>query len=403
VSTFLAYTPPAAGHVYPLAPGLLELQRRGHRVHVRTSPSLAEQLRAAGLTAEPVDPRIIAALGRPGDEPETMTDLLARGSYEMTDLADAISTIRPDVVLADTNTYGANTAAEASGLPWMTTLPSLLPMPGKGIPPYGLGLAPMPGPVGAVRDKVLWKLVEKVYGRRMLPGLDRLRADARLASLSSPLDYFRRADRLLVLTGPPLEYPRPNLPGHVRMVGGQLWDPPAPTPEWLLEDGDPWVLVTCSTHYQADEALAVAAVQALRDEPVRILVTLADAYDATTLPEAKNLRVERFIAHAPVLAHSAAVVCPSGMGIVQKSIAAGVPIVAVPYGRDQPEVARRVVESGAGVLLPKKRLDADRLREAVRQAISMRSQVKAATAALDAAGAADRFADAAEELAPALR
>lgn len=30
MSTFLAYTSPAAGHLFPLVPGLLELQRRGH-------------------------------------------------------------------------------------------------------------------------------------------------------------------------------------------------------------------------------------------------------------------------------------------------------------------------------------------------------------------------------------
>jgi len=46
-----------------------------------------------------------------------------------------------------------------------------------------------------------------------------------------------------------------------------------------LEPGDPWVLVTCSTDYLPDERLATTAVQALRDEPVRVLVTLADAYD----------------------------------------------------------------------------------------------------------------------------
>ena len=34
--------------------------------------------------------------------------------------------------------YGATVAAEASGRPWAYVLPSLLPLPGKGIPPYGL-------------------------------------------------------------------------------------------------------------------------------------------------------------------------------------------------------------------------------------------------------------------------
>jgi UDP:flavonoid glycosyltransferase YjiC (YdhE family) len=209
---------------------------------------------------------------------------------------------------------------------------------------------------------------------------------------------------VLVLTGAPLEYPRVDLPAHVRLVGGQVWDPPAEAPAWLTAPGDPWVLVTCSTHYQADEALAVAAVEALRDEPVRVLLTLADAYDAAPLPPRlpANVRVERFVPHGPVLARAAAVVCPSGMGIVTKAVAAGVPVVAVPFGRDQPEVARRLAQAGTGVVLPAKRLDPTRLRAAVRAALALRPRARSVAASLpSAAVAAEQFADAASELVPA--
>jgi len=169
------------------------------------------------------------------------------------------------------------------------------------------------------------------------------------------------------------------------------------------------VLVTCSTHYQGDEALAATAVEALRDEPVRVLVTLADAYDTATLPQAPNVRVERFVPHAPVLAQAAAVVCPSGMGIVAKSVAAGVPVVAVPFGRDQPEVARRVAQAGtrvvlpaqagASVVLPARKLAPARLRQAVRDAVALRDEARAVAATVAPADtAAGRFADAAGEL-----
>jgi MGT family glycosyltransferase len=140
-------------------------------------------------------------------------------------------------------------------------------------------------------------------------------------------------------------------------------------------------------------------VEALRDEPVRVLLTLADAYDSAELPPAGNVRVERFVAHAPVLERAAAVVSHSGMGIVQKAIAAGVPIAAVPFGRDQPEVARRVVEAGAGVQLRIKDLGPERLRATVREALAMRPSAQAAGARMRGSGGAARFADAVEELA----
>ena len=114
------------------------------------------------------------------------------------------------------------------------------------------------------------------------------------------------------------------------------------------------MLVTCSTEYQGDEALAAAAIEGLRDEPVRVIVTLADAHGVAELPRADNARIERFVPHGPVLERAAAVVCHGGMGIVQKAVAAGVPIVAVPFGRDQPEVGRRIAESKTGVQVKKR-------------------------------------------------
>ena len=405
MSTFLAYTAPAAGHVFPLVPGLLALQERGHRVHVRTAAELTAPLRAAGLDAAPIDPRVAAIAV--GDHEERgglgrlrrgYADLIARARLDGPDLAAAVAELEPDAVLVDVLAYGAQIAAERDGRPWALTLPSLLPLPEPGIPAYGLGQRPRAGIVGRLRDRALWRLMERLYGGALLPGLNALRDGAGLAPLRSPLELFAAPARVLALSGEPLEYPRRALPPHVRLVGAQPWDPPAAAPAWLEEPGDPWVLVTCSTDYQGDERLAAAAIDALRDAPVRVVVTLADAHGTAALPQAANARVERFVPHGPVLERAAAAICHGGMGIVQKAVAAGVPLVAVPFGRDQPEVARRVAECGAGVVLPARRLSPERLRAAFDAALARRDGARAAGRRLRAAGGPARFADAAEEL-----
>jgi len=398
MATFLAFAPDAAGHVFPLVPGLLALQERGHRVQLRTGADLAKVVRAAGVDALVSEVDRLGGQTGPSRLRHGLAGLLARAPSERRSLDRALADVQPDAILVDTNAFGAAVGAERSGLPWATTLPSLLPLPGVGIPPYGLGLSPLRGPLGCARDRVLWQLVDRLFTRALLPGLNSLRRDAALRPLRSALDHLRGPNRLLVLTGEPLEYPRCDLPAHVRMVGAQLWDPPAETPEWVVEDGDPWVLVTCSTGYQGDDRLAVAAVEALREMPVRVLVTLADAYGATELPSAVNVRVERFVPHAAILDRAAAVVCHAGMGIVQKALAARVPVVAVPFGRDQPEVARRVAQSRAGVALSTRRLTPQRLRKAVERAIALQPGLDQLAARLVAAGGPVRFADAAEEL-----
>jgi UDP:flavonoid glycosyltransferase YjiC (YdhE family) len=86
------------------------------------------------------------------------------------------------------------------------------------------------------------------------------------------------------------------------------------------------------------------------------------------------------------------------MGIVTRSACAGVPMVVVPFGRDQPEVARRVVESGAGIQLKPKELTAERLRESVHTALAMKADAERVARRLDPNGAPARFADAAESL-----
>jgi len=129
---------------------------------VRTGFSLIDQLRAAapGLTVAAVDARITGSIANhtPGGQGHVdgTGDLLARGPWEAQDLTTAIAEVRPDALLVDSNTYGAGVAAEASGLPWAQYMASVLPLPGRGIPPYGLGLAPKGGPLGRVRDAVGW-------------------------------------------------------------------------------------------------------------------------------------------------------------------------------------------------------------------------------------------------------
>src|SRR5690349_4106453 len=408
MSRFLAYVSPAVGHTLPLVPGLLELQRRGHAVHVRTLPSLVPVLQEAGLDASPVAPEVIAVPitdYRATSDADRLhagqVDLIGRGRHDGPDLLSAVESFRPDVVLVDVNAYGAQLQAERLDLPRAVLMPTVVPIPGKGVPAYGLGMKPAHGPLGAVRDRVLWKVVERMFGKAMLPGLNELRRELGLRELTTPLDNWRPPNTILALTSEPLEYARPDLPDNVHLVGSQPWEPPAERPAYLDEPGDPWVLVTCSTDYQGDEQLARVAAEALAGEPYRVLLTLADAHDGAGLETHGNVRVERFVPHGQVLPACAAVVSHGGMGIVGKAFTTGVPNVVVPFGRDQLEIARRVTEAGLGVSVKPTELTPQRLRAAVQQAIGLTTATRAAARESAGSDPAGRFADAAETLVPA--
>jgi UDP:flavonoid glycosyltransferase YjiC (YdhE family) len=149
--------------------------------------------------------------------------------------------------------------------------------------------------------------------------------------------------------------------------------------------------------FQDDGRLVTTALEALADEDVAVVATLPSAEVPQDVPA--NARVESFVPHAPILARAACAITHGGAGATQKTLAAGVPVCVVPFGRDQLEVARRVEVAGAGTRLPASRLNAGRLRASVRRAMTMRAGARRVAEGFVAAGGAVAAADAFEELA----
>ena len=102
MSRVLIYTSPAKGHLTPVKTAAIELAGRGHTVHVRTLAGEVEGVRALGLEASAIDPRIedrelddwkatttMAALKR------SMQTFADRAPYEIEDLRSAISVVLP--------------------------------------------------------------------------------------------------------------------------------------------------------------------------------------------------------------------------------------------------------------------------------------------------------------------
>ena len=390
----LAYTSPARGDVYPIVPILDELRRRGHEIHVRTLAAEVERLRARGFTAQPIDERITAirhddwkAKGARASLAASTAIFVARAPHDARDLRTAIDALDPDLLVLDMNPWGALAVAEGSGRPWAAVAPYPLPISSPDAPPFGPGLAPARGPLGRLRDAVVRPLVIGAVERTILPKLNAVRAaiDPHLSPVRSADDLFSRPPLILYLTAEPFEYHRRSWPGNVRMVGPCPWEPELQAPAWLETITPPIVLVATSSEYQADAILAQMAFDALADTDMTVIATLP-SNDPGALRVPPNGRAERFVPHGPILARASVAITHGGMGVTQKALAAGVPVVAVPFGRDQPEVARRVEVAGAGVRLPRARLRPETLRAAVATAMGRRDGALAVSEGYRAAG-----------------
>ena len=108
--------------------------------------------------------------------------------------------------------------------------------------------------------------------------------------------------------------------------------------------------------------------------------------------------VERFLPHVALLQRAAVAVVHGGMGITQRALASGVPVVVIPFGRDQNEVARRVEHAGVGVCLPRRRLSPDSLAAAVGRARGLAGNVDAMAERMNTAGGDQAAANVIEDL-----
>ena len=404
MSRVLAYTAPSRGQLFPLVPILEELRRRGHEVVLRTLAAEVEAMRGLGFEAAPIAAEIealamddwrasnpAAALAR------AARTICARAPHDARDLGRAIEEESPDAVLVDVLAWGALSAAEARGGPWACCCQFPLPLPSRAGPPNGPGLRPAQGPLGRLRDRLAQPLFRAGFDRLFVPRLNAVRAELGLSPLTHAEQIFLAPPLLLYMTAEPFEYPRPDWPSSVVMVGPCPWEPAGELPPELATVEGPLVLVTTSTEFQDDGRLVRTALEALAGAPLHVVATLPSA-SATRLSVPDNATVLPFAPHLPILARSACAITHGGMGATQKALALGVPVCAVPFGRDQPEVARRVEVAEAGTRLPAWRLSPERLRAKVDEAISRRAGAERIAAAFADAGGAAAAADAFERL-----
>jgi MGT family glycosyltransferase len=219
-------------------------------------------------------------------------------------------------------------------------------VPDWGVPAMGMGLLPQ----NRFRAALL-KLAATHQWAKGLPAVNHARALNGLEPIATPTGLIGSADRLLVLASHALDFPEFAPPEHVRLVGPRLEDP-AWAGHWSPPPGnEPLVLVGLSSTWMDQVPLLQRIADALGRLPVRGVVTTGPAVAPETVSAPDNVTVVRTAPHGEVLRHAAVAVTHGGHGTVAKSLAAGVPLVCMPLGRDQPDVAARVVRAGAGVRL----------------------------------------------------
>jgi UDP:flavonoid glycosyltransferase YjiC (YdhE family) len=280
--------------------------------------------------------------------------------------------LAPDLVVSDVITACGGLAAELMGVPWVELSPSPLYRPSKGLPPLGSGLAPGVGLRGRLRDSVMRALTARSWRQGM-----RQRSEARVEIGLPAVDPGPR--RRLIATLPALEVSRPDWPQEAVVVGPLHFEPTEAVLE-IPSGSGPVVVVAPSTAVTGAGGLAELALEALRPGVTlpggaRVVVSRLGGSDVAVPPWA----VVGLGRQDELLAHADLVICGGGHGLVAKALLAGVPMVVVPGGGDQWEIANRLVRQGSAQLV--RPLTASALVAAVGEVLSTPGYREAARAA----------------------
>ncbi|MDT0268950.1 glycosyltransferase [Streptomyces sp. DSM 44915] len=378
MSRFLLVVPPLVGHINPLVGVAAELRRRGHQV---AWAGHTGQIRALAGEGSAVYDCQVPEVSRPPDlTGPAAFRLLWRDVFlplarrMAPGVRAALHAFEPDLVVADQHALAGALVAEASGVPWVTTVSTS---------------AELADPLAGMPKVAAW-LAELLAGLRAEIGDPAATGDPRFSPYGSVAFTGRE-----LLGGQPLPAP------GIELVGPVVADRPERSdfPWHRLPADRPLVLVSLGTaNVDAGDRFlreALAALGAAGDRLAGVLVDPAGTLADTTPP--RHVLVLPRVPQLALLPRMSAVVCHGGHNTVCESLWHGVPLVVAPIRDDQPIVAGQVVAAGAGVRVRFGRVTAAGLDAALATVLDPanghRAAARAAARSLRAAGGAGAAAD----------
>ncbi|MEU4361774.1 macrolide family glycosyltransferase [Promicromonospora sp. NPDC023987] len=371
------------GYVNPTLPVVAELVRRGHTVVYHSSPAFEGPLEAAGAKVHhyagpdqpALDPPIPLAML--GGLAQTAVDLLPSV------LAD-LRAARPDLVVHGAACPWGAVAARELGVPAASTFTTFafnrqVPSPCRA---GGELLA-----AAAARPHLAWRYLRARWALRQgydtsgLPSID-------LMNAREPLN--------LVFTSRSFQPGAEAFGPSYRFVGASVGARPtdrAFEPDRLA---GPVLYASLGTVFDANPALLRAFVTALAPLGRTVVLATGHTDPAELGPLPDHVVARRSVPQLQVLSQAAIFVTHGGMNSVNEAMQAGVPTLVVPQGADQPLVARRVTELGAGLTVATEDATAERVGALACRLLDephFREAARVQRAAQQAAGGYRRAAD----------
>jgi UDP:flavonoid glycosyltransferase YjiC (YdhE family) len=371
------------GDLHPTLALGLEMQRRGHRVTIASTPFYREKVQGLGLGFtplrpdwDPTDRELIAQCEDLRTGPEVLVRKLVLPylpvMYE--DLLAAAA--QADLMIATELVFAAPLVSEKLGLPWVSEIlsptsffsaydPSLL----VNIPElYRLRNA------GWIINRAILQLGKLISWSWWQP-VRRLRREQGLRVACDPIFKDKFSPYLVLalfsrsLAQPQPDWPKQTLePGFVFFDRANAGSGDSPELAAFLDAGDPPIVFTLgSTAVYNPGNFYEASMAAVRRLGRRAVMLGAK-------PEvgmgSRDVLILPYAPHSQVFPRAAAIAHQGGSGTTGQALRAGRPQLIVPYGWDQPDNGARIERMGAGLCLERSRYSAETATHALRRLLN---------------------------------
>lgn len=379
----LVSSSPGLGHVQPMIPLAVEMQRRGHDVVWAVAADASPWVQQAGIATVVAGrsardrraefdrrwPEYAALRGEALAEkmfPRLFGEVTAEALFGP--LLEAARSWQPDLVLAEAGDFAAPVVARAVGVPNVT---------------HGFGLAVPPHRVELAAELAapLWRSVG--LGVPPFGGLyDHLY-----------IDIFPRSLQAEELA---------HIPRIVRRRPESATESPAALPPRVAEvlsEGRSVVYITFGTVFNVTPAFAAAVEAVAGLDDLAAVVTVGPGGDLDAfgdLPE--RIAVADYVPNAEVFPRVAAVVSHAGSGTFLGALAKALPQVCIPQAADQFRNAAACERAGAGVAIRAEAPASDDVGRALRQVLDEPRYRRAATTVAEEIAAMPGVAEVAEAI-----
>ena len=380
---------PTPGHVNPMLTIACHLRDRGHSIIFNTSEVFQKEVESEGIRFEPLigkanfDYRVFNKFLPEGQILTPGTDELIYDSQHvfgdtMLPQCDGIREILSrepvNLIVTDFVFFGVFPLL----LGPRTNRPPIISVSVSPIVLSSVDASPF-GPAVTTEEKKRNLEVTTQFQESLAPAQDYLNDLLHdYGTRSLPGFYFdciyTLPDLFLQLSVEALEFPRSDLPDHVKFVGPVL--PRSSSgfiaPNWWkkLDGSKPVVLVTQGTVANTDlKELIGPTLAGLSGEDVTVIAATGRPAEALRAPIPSNAVVTSYIPFLEILSKVDVFVTNGGFGAVNQALSMGVPLVIAGDTEDKAFVAARVAWTGAGISLGTSHPRPEEVRHAVREVL----------------------------------